>query len=320
MATATVSSGPAFLDEVCVPFLVGSQNADGGWGFHPGGQSAVEPSCGALQALNAGRGCASLGGEVRNGLEWLCKTQLTDGSWPAFADHPRGCWVTALACRALHAQKYSPEAVRKGLAAMCNAWPVDGSPWRLVLRRLFAKGSVVRQDSSLRGWSWTPGTASWTEPTAQSLITLRTIPAELHPEGAERRKKLGERMLYDRMCAGGGWNSGNPQVYGVAGEPRVSPTVWALLALYEYRNREENQASLGWLEREYDQIQGPASLALAHICLRAHGRATAQIEPALERLYWNNEFFRSTQAMALAAIALSGAENFARHADGKLES
>ena len=28
-------------------------------------------------------------------------------------------------------------------------------------------------------------------------------------------------MLYDRMCPGGGWNCGNPKVYGVAGEPLV---------------------------------------------------------------------------------------------------
>ena len=78
---------------------------------------------------------------------------------------------------------------------------------------------------------------------------------------AEKRKKFGEALLYDRMCAGGGWNCGNPEVYGVAGEPLVIPTTWALLALRRYPQRRENVESLAWMERNFTKIQAPASYA-----------------------------------------------------------
>ena len=34
--------GQPLRERVCVPFLLGAQNADGGWGYRNGGQSAVE--------------------------------------------------------------------------------------------------------------------------------------------------------------------------------------------------------------------------------------------------------------------------------------
>ena len=46
-------------------------------------------------------------------------------------------------------------------------------------------------------------------------------------------------MLYDRMCPGGGWNCGNPMVYGVPGEALIVPTVWALLALRDEPKKTE---------------------------------------------------------------------------------
>lgn len=76
---------------------------------------------------------------------------------------------------------------------------------------------MVRQDSRLRGWNWTPGTASWVEPTAHALLLLRMLPPETLPSPAARGRQLAEQMLFDRMCPGGGWNSGNPLIYGVAG-------------------------------------------------------------------------------------------------------
>ena len=39
----------------------------------------------------------------RRAASWLKGCQLPDGSWPAMAGQPRGCWVTALASLALYA-------------------------------------------------------------------------------------------------------------------------------------------------------------------------------------------------------------------------
>jgi hypothetical protein len=172
--------------------------------------------------------------------------------------------------------------------------------------KLLRHSHVVQQDVSLRGWSWTPGTASWVEPTSCALLAFRHIPKELHPRDAGRRRRLAELMLYDRMCPGGGWNSGNPLVYGTAGIPRIGPTVWALLALQHCRDRAENLRSLDWLDHAYSQIQGPESLALAHLCLEFYDRPVPALEPFLAALNSNNQFLGHTLAAAWATISLGG--------------
>jgi hypothetical protein len=163
---------------------------------------------------------------------------------------------------------------------------------------------VARQDSSLRGWNWTPGTASWVEPTAQALLFLRSLPPEMLSPQALKRRQLAERMLYDRMCPGGGWNSGNPLVYGVPGVPRCGPTAWALLALRDHAERAEIRLSLEWLEGAYVAIRGGASLALAHRCLTAYGRRLPPLSAALDELYGHHHFFENVLTMAWAALAL----------------
>jgi hypothetical protein len=295
----------ALLKRVYLPFLREAQNRDGGWGYRPGHRSGVEPTSWALRALASAERADLFEDHFRRGCDWLTGMQLPDGSWPAFGGQQRGCWVTALACLALHhLRDDSGPSVERGLFWLCNDRPGEGRLWWRFRQRLHARKSAVHQDSFLVGWSWTPGTASWVEPTSHSLILLRTIPQELHPPGAARRRELGERMLYNRVCPGGGWNSGNPLVYGVAGEPRVIPTVWALLALAEQAKRAENQQSLDWLERSYGRIQGPASLALAHLCLESYGRPTAPLGPEVARFYEINHFFADMLTTAWVAIAL----------------
>jgi hypothetical protein len=211
-----------------------------------------------------------------------------------------------MASLALYELGDSPDRVAGGLHWLSKTWPVEGRLWRRISLKVLRRNRVAQQDESLRGWSWTPGTASWVEPTSYALIGFRHIPKVLHPPDAERRRRLAVRMLYDRMCPGGGWNSGNPLVYGAAGVPRIGPTVWALLALQDYEDRPETRRSLDWLEGAYSQIQGPGSLALAHLCLQLYNRAVAALEPSLSTLNSNNQFLGDTLVAAWAAIALSG--------------
>ena len=302
----TVNKDAPLLERFYLPFLLEAQNADGGWGYRPGGQSSVEPTSWALLALLTPRLLESSTSRLLDCVRWLRERQLEDGSWPSFAGQPRGCWATSPASLALYARGDSLEQVARGLHWLAKTWPAEGGFWRRWGAKIRQRNRVIRQDPSLRGWSWTPGTASWVEPTSCALIAFRHIPKGLHPRAAGRRRQLAERMLYDRMCPGGGWNSGNPLVYGAAGVPRIGPTVWALLALRDYRDRPENRQSLDWLEQAYSQIQGPGSLALAHLCLEFHGRSVPPLEPRLAELSSNNQFLGNTLVAAWATIALSG--------------
>jgi hypothetical protein len=113
-------------------------------------------------------------------------------------------------------------------------------------------------------------------------------------------------MLYDRMCPGGGWNCGNPRVYGAAGQPQIGPTVWALLALRGNSLRPETHKGLNWLESIQDTIRTPESLALAHIGLGVYGRPNSVLTERLQSLYGSDGLIWSVQAIAWAALAFSG--------------
>lgn len=291
----------AGLKDLCRRVLLDAQNSDGGWPYEPGLNSAVEPTCWALISLKSHPDSQS----VSRGLALLKGCQLPDGAWPARAGHRIGCWATSLASLAVFLHEGDTPPVRKALSWLCSSWPAESGLWWRARTWLRPTASVTGQSSSLAGWSWTPGAASWVEPTAYSLVLLNTIPEDLHPRHAAKRRRLGEAMLYDRMCPGGAWNSGNPLVHGVPGERRVGPTAWALLALQHDATRRENQQSLRWLEETYHQIAGPASLALAAVCLRAYGRPQPGLEARLASLYERNGFLDNIPAAALSLIALT---------------
>jgi hypothetical protein len=299
--SAATRTGP--LESVLVPQLLAAQNSDGGWGYHAGRSSRVEPTCWALLALEKHNREAHRGSPER-AKAWLRASQLPDGAWPVRPGAQEGSWATALACLALHDDPASRAAQGRGIARLCREEPAEASwTWRLRYR-LSGAGKLLRQNPALHGWSWVPGTASWVEPTAYALILLANAPGGELPAEARRRRARAEAMLFDRMCPGGGWNLGNPEIYGVAGTPGVTPTSWALLALQTRADSPEVQQSLGWLASVYGKIAGANSLSLAHLCLEAYGQPTPPLEPALARAYAANRFLDDVRVSALATLAL----------------
>ena len=295
----------SFVREVCLPFLHNAQNADGGWGFHPQSESRVEPTCWAVQALAA----SSIGeppAGVRRGLQFLRAAQLSDGSWPSTQEQKSGCWLTSLGLWVLlTADRSTSQAASAGLRWLCNDWPQDSTRWGRLLTRLASQKELHPIKLSYRGWSWTPGTSSWVEPTSFALIALEQGFHNVAPTIVNRRRELATAMLYDRMCPGGGWNCGNPRVYGVPGEPLVIPTVWALIALRRDATRGENQESLDWLEQSVANIRSAASLALAKICLETYGRTWPAAASTLVGLFEKNEFRENVPVVAWSCLAMS---------------
>ncbi len=297
----------SFVERVCLPFLRSTQNQDGGWGFRPGSQSRVEPTCWTLQALVVGAS-DQLGNpeRVARGFRFLLAQQLPNGSWPSTPGDPHGGWVTSLACCALRLHPDSDKAAAAGLNWLCDDWPRDSSLWRRFLARFSSQQKIFPINNSFRGWGWTPGTSSWVEPTSFALLASEQGGDGVSASIVKRRRELATSLLYDRMCPGGGWNCGNPSVYGVAGEPLVVPTAFALLALRAHPGRRENVESLGWLERSIANIQAAGSLAVARICLSAYGREWPAQAARFAALHTNGEFLESVQVTAWTCMALSG--------------
>src|SRR5258708_7666548 len=117
-------------------------------------------------------------------------------------------------------------------------------------------------------------------------------------------------MLRDRMCPGGGWNCGNPLVYGVAGEPLIIPTAWALLALRNQPERRENVLSLEWLEKNGAKIQGPGSFAPARLGLWSISPKGPDDGPGAPSFPQKNEFLNNIQVAAWSCLALSAKRPF----------
>jgi Prenyltransferase and squalene oxidase repeat len=299
-------AGASFVADVCLPFLKSARNQDGGWGFRAGAESRVEPTSWALLALRGMEGPVE---PMAAAVRFLRSTQLADGSWPASPGQTTGCWATSLACWALARDEESLPALRSGLQWICADWPKDLNFVRRLVRKarsLARKEEISRQDDSLRGWGWTPHTASWVEPTAFALLALEQAPKELLPPSASERQRLGRLMLYNRMCPGGGWNCGNPMVYGVAGDPSIPQTAWALLALRNEPRGEAQASSLQWLEKGLKGAIGIGSLALTKICLETYGRELGNAESRFHELHGKNGLPNNVPGVAWSCLALEG--------------
>jgi hypothetical protein len=300
VSKSAVNRVPELVEKVCLPFLRQARNADGGWGYRPGTASAVEPTAWCLLALGK---IDPEDEAVVAARKWLEDAQNADGSWPTRPDTGEGNWTTALAGLALVAAKGAHAAIAGAGRWIVRSESGEGG-LRMRLGKLLGRKKVVEQDFSLRGWSWTPGTSSWVEPTSVALLFLHCLPANLAPAEADTRRQMGEAMLYDRMCPTGGWNLGNPKVYGVAGIPQVGPTAWALMALQGNAEREENRRGLDWLAANAQTMSGPTSLALANMALEANGRQADSLDARLTLQFQAQGFLDNVLAFAQAAFAL----------------
>ncbi|MGB0036736.1 MAG: hypothetical protein WBP79_14795 [Candidatus Acidiferrales bacterium] len=234
-------------------------------------------------------------------------SQLADGSWPAFPKLAEGCWVTSLACLALWPHDLGQDAALDGAYWLCRQMPGEGKwNWR-VRHQLFVHEEVVSQNHSLYGWPWTTGTASWVEPTAFALLALGCIPAALLPAAAAKRRELAVAMLVDRECPGGGWNCGNPTVYGAAGRPLVGPTVWALLALRNSTAHSSVAESLDWIVTQTAFPRSTESLALSELCLKSYAFARSSTEPEIRRRYESDKSSWSVPVLAWCVLSFRAA-------------
>jgi hypothetical protein len=134
----------------------------------------------------------------------------------------------------------------------------------------------------VQGWSWISGTFSWVEPTAWAVLALKMCRGRgVVIKGADGRIRDGESLLRDRVCAGGGWNYGNSNVFGKDLPAYVPTTAIGLLALHDCRDEAFVQRSLDYLEEQAVRHPSVRALALSVLALRRHGRSTSPVESTL---------------------------------------
>ena len=296
--------------------LRGPNHAKAAWGYGQD-QDAIEPTSLALLALRNFKerlDPSDIGrrGRVTRALEWFEHQQNPNGSWPAFqGDDQDGCWTTSLAVITLIRASASTKRLRAAIRWLLEACGREAHWfWRWKLRTLDNK---VQFNPSKFGWSWVPGTTSWVVPTAFSLIALQQVRQRGYDQTAQlaERVDLGTSMLLDRMCPGGGWNSGNGIAFGVPLAPHIDATSIALLALTSHVKDPAVQRSLRWLVNHLGGCPSPFSLAWAVLAVAAYRRTGAEASESLRvgaeeltRLTENAASIEDICTLAVSALAL----------------
>lgn len=256
--------------------LMLKQRPSGAWGYHAA-QDSVETTCFAILALRRTDDILLL--RAARALRGL---QNPNGSWPVFdGDEEDGSWATALAVLALISVRSDRVGLASGICWLLNVRGLEANwLWRWKLRTVDNK---VRFDPRKFGWGWVSGTTSWVVPTAFSILALRKArQCRIHrTTGLDERVDLGISMLLDRMCPGGGWNSGNGIAFDVPVAPHIDATSIALLALAGYEQESRLAESLHWLAHRLAGCPSPYSLAWGILALAAYRRVSAEASESL---------------------------------------
>jgi hypothetical protein len=275
---------------ICTALRV-ARNADGGWAYHSGKRSRIEPTCWALLALGQAE-------TVAPDFDVLRRLPRHRGWIVDSVGAPPNHAFNAIAALTL-LQSASPDPLAEALVKLL----VASKGMRLQPQ------PAIPLDSTLQAWSWVEGTFSWVEPTAWCVLLLKQgLARRPYPEAAER-VRIGEEVLKDRACRGGGWNYGNSNVYGQDLQPYVPTTALALLALQDLRTEAVVARGLEALQRDVLSERSAMALSLAILCLRVYGRPTSGPEQQLAQLivdrHLSSGHGNDLLGLAMALYALS---------------
>lgn len=260
------------------------RNADGGWPYFSGRQSRLESTCWALLGTSEGMDTTPL-------PRWVNKTGLLIEPATGQVNYA----FNAIAALAASAERDTPQAITRGIVSGLLAVQgvvIDASP-------------VIQQDTTLQGWSWTPGTFTWVEPTAWAMLAVKRWPGD--PAATRRRVDVAERVLRDRACAGGGWNFGNGVVYGNALPAHVPPTAAGVMALQDHASDALVEAAVGHLERHARVEGSTTALALSTLALMTLRRPCGDVVDALVVKCAQADRSSNAASLGMAACALSAA-------------
>jgi hypothetical protein len=272
--------------------LVSFISHEGGIPYYRSGSASAEPTLLTLLALFA----LGASGELsKTPLSWVLGLQNEEGSVGIDASHRnQGIWLTAPSAIVFH--RYGLKEARNRALDFVTA-----------LRSVaVANDPNIRQDNTIVGWPWVPGTFGWVEPTAWSVAALGAAGLGNHARAVE-----GRRFLLDRQIPSGGWNYGNPGVNDTELLPFWDTTGLALVALSGYVDAGRVRPSLALLEKTQQRIESLCGLAWATLGLESYGGNASRLkQKLLAGMNSVGDETLNTAHFAAGLIALSGKRVF----------
>ncbi len=181
-----------------------------GWPYRGRVSLAVEPTTLAALALLATSNAQETREIAQRAGNLLRLGQNRDGSLPSAENDGASGWSTPLGIwlwQELSGFDYAISQAFDWLRATKGTCVDQGAD------------RVFGHDSTIPGWPWIAGTHSWVEPTALAVIAIARA-----KQINDARMSAGVRMLLDRAIPSGGWNYGNPSVYGTPFRPQPDQT------------------------------------------------------------------------------------------------
>ncbi len=228
--------------------------AGGGFADRHGGRYRPDATAWAVLVLAAGDTGFDLLGPARSRL---ARDQLDDGRVSIAPDHPEAFWPTPLAVLAWQDSTAHRDPQTRAIRFLLRA---TGRHWK---RR---PDDPIGHNSALQGWPWIAETHSWVEPTALSVIALRSAGF-----GEHARVQEAVRLLTDRQLPSGGWNYGNTVVFGQELRPFPESTGAALHALAGRVPQEQVRRSLDYLAAQMGRLRTPIALGWSLLGLGSWG-------------------------------------------------
>jgi prenyltransferase/squalene oxidase-like repeat protein len=288
--------------QILQDFLMKAQNADGGWGYFPGKRSAFEPTAYAVMGLRRVAGAQRV---LAMANRFISSNQTADGGWPvSVTDSESAPWVTPIVGFALLSVIGDSDQAQAALRSVSASFGRMPKSWMSRLGEWLGYHPYNRVNSDLGGWSWTPGTAIWVEPTSYAILFLKKATSENQEHNVNPMVAEAESMIYDRVCQNGGWNYGNAVVLGEELRPYALTTALALIALQDRPPRSEIQKSLTYLNRAVSSEKSVLSLCFAGLCLDLYAQDWERVWLELDEFYRKTSFLEDVKTAALMLMML----------------
>jgi len=259
--------------------------------YQVGGPTAAEPSAlAALALLGAGRI-----DDAKPHLKWLAENQTrAEGSSSPLAGLQWPGWPTPLAIIACTVARQSGKADFGIQMERAEQWLLSAEG------KTLQRSPEFGHDVTLVGWPWVIGTHSWQEPTAWSVLALKSLGLAAHP-----RTREGVRLLIDRLLPEGGCNYGNTYVLGQKLRPHLQPSGLTLLALAgEDSDDLRISRTIKYLASGLSDQTTAISLSYGLLGLTAHRRTPVETATWLESAYART-IGREPAALTIALLVLA---------------
>jgi hypothetical protein len=258
----------------------------GGFRDHQGGAYRADATAWAVLTLMTIRGSELLDA----GRSRLAADQQRDGSICISPLHPDAFWPTALAILAWQGSRNHRQCQARAVQFLLHT---TGRHW---VKRADDPGI---HDTALKGWPWIGETHSWVEPTALSMLALRTL-----GYGQHARMKEAIQMLMDRQLPHGGWNVGSTIVFGKEQRSAPESTGTALHALTGLIPREGVQRSLDYLNTEVASLHTPIALGWSLLALNSWGVTPPNARTLIAECLKKQEKFGPYDTTSLCLLVL----------------